>query len=76
VVIGDKKYALHLMPSGVLNPNATNVIANGVVVSPQKIIEEMEKFDNLEGRLFISDKATMLLNHHAQIDQAKEKTKR
>jgi adenylosuccinate synthase len=61
------------MPSGVLNPNAINVIANGVVVSPEKIIEEMEKFQTIENRLFISDKATMLLKHHAEIDQAKEK---
>jgi len=73
VVIGDKKYALHLMPSGVLNPNAMNVIANGVVVSPSKIIEEMEKFDDIKSRLLISDKATMLLAYHAEIDQAKEK---
>jgi adenylosuccinate synthase len=73
VVIGDKKYALHLMPSGILNDNAINVIANGVVVSPAKIIEEMEKFGDMKGRLFISDKATMLLDYHAQIDQAKEK---
>jgi adenylosuccinate synthase len=73
VVIGDKKYALHLMPSGILNPHAVNVIANGVVVSPAKIIEEMEKFGDMKGRLFISDKATMLLDYHAQIDQAKEK---
>ena len=73
VVIGDKKYALHLMPSGILNPNAVNVIANGVVVSPAKIIEEMEKFGDMKGRLFISDKASMLLNHHAEIDQAREK---
>jgi len=73
VVIGDKKYALHLMPSGILNPNAINVIANGVVVSPAKIIEEMENFSDMKGRLFISDKATMLLDYHAQIDQAKEK---
>jgi adenylosuccinate synthase len=73
VVIGNKKYALHLMPSGILNENAINVIANGVVVSPAKIIEEMEKFGDMKGRLFISDKATMLLDYHAQIDQAKEK---
>ena len=73
VVIGDKKYALHLMPSGILNENAINVIANGVVVSPAKIIEEMEKFGDMKGKLFISDKATMLLDYHAQIDQAKEK---
>jgi len=73
VVIDGKSYALHLMPSGVLNPKAINVIANGVVVSPSKIIEEMSKFDNLDGRLFISDKAAMLLPHHALIDQAREK---
>jgi len=73
VVIGDKKYALHLMPSGILNENAINVIANGVVVSPAKIIEEMEKFGDMQGKLLISDKATMLLDYHAQIDQAKEK---
>jgi adenylosuccinate synthase len=73
VVIGDKKYALHLMPSGILNKNAVNVIANGVVVSPAEIIKEMEKFGDMNGRLFISDKATMLLDYHAQIDKAREK---
>ncbi len=73
VVIDGKSYALHLMPSGVLSPKAVNIISNGVVVSPEKIIEEMKKFDNLDGRLFISDKAAMLLPHHALIDQAREK---
>ena len=69
------RYALHLIPSGVLNPNAVNVIGNGVVLSPESIIKEMEQFDNLEGRLFISDKAHLNLPYHAQIDQAKEKLK-
>ena len=67
------RYALHLIPSGVLNPKAINVIGNGVVVSPEALIEEMEQFANLQGRLFVSDKAHMILKHHILIDQAKEK---
>ena len=69
------RYALHLIPSGVLNPKAVNIIGNGVVVSPESIIEEMQQFENLEGRLYISDKAHLNLPYHAQIDQAKEKLK-
>ena len=69
------KYALHLIPSGVLNPKAINVIGNGVVLSPENIIKEMSQFEKLEGRLFISDKAHLNLQYHALIDQAKEKLK-
>ena len=75
IVIGDKKYALHLIPSGVLNPNAKNIVGNGVVLSPKDFIKEMEQFDNLEGRLFLSDKAHLLLPYHALIDQAREQMK-
>ncbi|UCN00090.1 adenylosuccinate synthase [Sulfurimonas sp. SWIR-19] len=69
------KYALHLIPSGVLNPKAVNVVGNGVVLSPSSIIKEMEQFEGLEGRLYISDKAHLNLSYHAMIDQAKEKLK-
>ena len=69
------RYALHLIPSGVLNPKAINVIGNGVVLSPASIIKEMEQFKNLEGRLYISDKAHLNLPYHALIDQAKERLK-
>ncbi len=69
------RYALHLIPSGVLNPKAVNVIGNGVVLSPASIIKEMEQFENLEGRLYISDKAHLNLPYHAAIDQAKERLK-
>jgi len=69
------KYALHLIPSGVLNPDAINVVGNGVVLSPESIIKEMVQFENLEGRLFISDKAHLNLYYHALIDQAKERLK-
>ena len=69
------KYALHLIPSGVLNPKAINVVGNGVVLSPESIIKEMVQFDDLDGRLFISDKAHLNLPYHALIDQAKERLK-
>lgn len=73
IVLDGKKIALHLIPSGVLNPKAINIIGNGVVVSPFHLIEEMKPFENLKGRLFISDRAHMILPYHAQIDTAKEK---
>ncbi len=75
IVIDGKKYALHLIPSGVLNPKAKNIVGNGVVISPEHFIEEMSQFDDLEGRLFLSDKAHILLPYHALIDQGREKLK-
>src|SRR5574344_2726213 len=69
------RYALQLIPSGILNKKAVNIIGNGVVVSPLNIIKEMSQFDNLEGRLYISDKAHLNLPFHALIDQAKERLK-
>ena len=75
IVVGDNTYALHLIPSGVLNPKATNIVGNGVVLSPVDFIKEMSQFDDLDGRLFISDKAHLLLPYHAQIDQARERMK-
>lgn len=73
IVVDGKTYALHLIPSGVLNPDAINIIGNGVVVSPEALIKEMKQFDGLLGRLFISESAHMILNFHILIDQAKEK---
>ncbi|HIC43790.1 MAG TPA: adenylosuccinate synthase [Sulfurimonas sp.] len=67
------KYALHLIPSGILNPSALNIIGNGVVVCPEALIKEMKQFDNLESRLFVSESAHMILNYHIAIDQAKER---
>ncbi len=75
IVVGEKKYALHLIPSGVLNPEAKNIVGNGVVLSPVDFIKEMHQFENLEGRLYISDKAHLLLPYHAEIDRARERMK-
>lgn len=77
IVVDDKVYALHLIPSGVLNPNAVNIIGNGVVLSPENLIDkELKQFPSLKGKLFISDKAHLLLPYHAQIDQARERLRK
>lgn len=69
------KYALHLVPSGILHKNIINIIGNGVVVNPEVLIKEMSQFKNLEGRFYISDRAHLNLAYHSLIDQAKERLK-
>ena len=57
IVINNKKIALHLLPSGILYEHCKNIIGNGVVINLEALLTEMKSFDNLQGRLFISDKA-------------------
>ncbi|KIY99130.1 adenylosuccinate synthase [Monoraphidium neglectum] len=70
------KYALHLVPSGVLNQGATNVIGHGVVVHVPGLFEEMaeleEKGVQLDGRLLVSDRAHLLFDLHKEVDGARE----
>lgn len=73
IVVEGKKYALHLIPSGILYPRCKNIIGNGVVISPSALIEEMQQFSELEGRLFISTKAHLILPYHEFLDKLSEK---
>ncbi|EFN56347.1 hypothetical protein CHLNCDRAFT_35084 [Chlorella variabilis] len=70
------KYKLHLIPSGILNPKATCVIGNGVVVHLPGLFEEIrgmkQRGVSVEGRLLISDRAHMLFDLHKEIDGARE----
>ena len=78
IVVGEKKYALHLVPSGILHKNTTNIIGTGVVLNPAVLIEELKQFGDIsqfEGRFFISNRAHLNLEFHAQIDKAKEAAK-
>lgn len=69
------RYALRLLPSGILNPNVTNVLADGMVINPFSMLEEI---DNLKEKgvkkfnLVISSRATVLLPYHPEIDKARE----
>jgi adenylosuccinate synthase len=71
VVVGDRKYALHLIPSGVLHPGAVNVIGNGVVVDPAGFFKEIETLeaDGVDcSRIYISDRAHIVFPWHRELD--------
>ena len=76
VVIGDEKFALHLLPSGSVRKDTICVIANGVVVDPVILTEEIEslrlKGIKLDGRLFISENAHVVLAYHKTEDSLRE----
>lgn len=78
VVIGDQKFALHLLPSGVVRENISCVIGNGVVVDPEVLIEEIkgvnEKGIDLSDRLFISENAHVVLDYHKLEDRLREES--
>ena len=70
------KYALHLVPSGILNPGAQCLIGNGVVVHLPGLFEEIDGLAKrgvqIEGRLFLSDRAHLLFDLHKEIDGLRE----
>jgi adenylosuccinate synthase len=76
VVIGDTKFALHLLPSGSVRPKTVCVIANGVVVDPEVLLGEIDslaqKGISLDGRLFISENAHVVLDYHKAEDRLRE----
>ena len=78
VVVGDVRFALHLLPSGSIRPDTTCVIANGVAVDPHVLLEEIEtlgqKGITLNGRLFISGNAHLVLDYHKAEDQLREES--
>ncbi|EKD28979.1 MAG: hypothetical protein ACD_79C00130G0004 [uncultured bacterium] len=77
VKVEDKKYVLHLIPSGILRADKICLIGNGVVIDPRALFEEIEylkeKGISVEGRLKIADNANVLMPYHKVIDMAKEK---
>jgi len=79
VVINGEKYILHLIPSGIMHKDKYNIIANGVVVDPQALIEEMEdlkaKGIDFTGRLFISKRAHLIMPYHRIFDKFSENKK-
>jgi adenylosuccinate synthase len=76
VEIGDKKYVLHLIPSGILRESVISVIGNGVVIEPAALIEELQTLNNLgittKNRLKISKNAHVIMPYHKILDAAKE----
>ncbi|MDD5634833.1 MAG: adenylosuccinate synthase [Candidatus Omnitrophica bacterium] len=80
VVIGDKKYVLHLIPSGILHDGRICVIGHGVVIDPKALIEEIELLKsqgiNVDDNLKVSDKAHIIFPYHQKLDELRETKKK
>ncbi|MCS7013117.1 MAG: adenylosuccinate synthase [Chloroherpetonaceae bacterium] len=75
----DKTIVLHLIPSGIFHPNCVCVIGNGVVIDPDALMKEIQTVRNLgfsvEGRLFISHTAHLIMPYHKLLDSLAEQTR-
>ena len=78
VVIGEKQFILRQIPSGILHPRVTCLIGNGVVLEPENLFKELDSLHergiDTEGRLYISDRAHLVLPYHKLLDAASEKS--
>jgi len=79
LVINGKKTVLHLIPSGILRDKVACYIGNGVVLSPQALLEEVGTLEqagvDVASRLKISEACPLILPHHVALDQAREAAK-
>ncbi len=77
IVLNNKKYVLHLIPSGILHPEKICVIGNGVVIDPIALMDEINMLENegisVKNRLFISHKAHLIMPYHKLLDSISEK---
>jgi adenylosuccinate synthase len=80
VVIGDKQFILRQIPSGILHPRVICIIGNGVVLEPENLFTELDSLHergiDTEGRLYISDRAHLVLPYHKLLDAASEKSQK
>src|SRR5512143_2920859 len=76
VFLGKDKFVLHLVPSGILRPGKVCVIGNGVVVDPISLVEEIAGLQKLgvkiDGNLYISETAHLVLPYHRELDAQRE----
>ena len=80
LVIAGKKTVLHLIPSGILRGEVDCFIGNGVVVSPQALVAEMDELESagvrgVVARLSVSEACPLILPYHAALDHAREAAK-
>ena len=79
VVVNGEKFVFHMVPSGIMYPDKTCIITNGVVFDAEQFLLEVEELKErgftLEGRLFISDLAHMAMPYHKIVDRAREESR-
>jgi adenylosuccinate synthase len=72
------EFRLHLIPSGIFSPGVTAIISNGVVINPEVVIEEIDQLNKRTvdtSRLFISDRAHLIMPYHILLDALEEETR-
>ncbi len=76
VVIGNKKFPFHLIPSGIFNKKVIGVIANGVILDPTVLLQELELLRtegiSLQKKLIISPRCHLIMPYHKELDEAYE----
>jgi adenylosuccinate synthase len=76
VIIGEHKFVLQLIPCGVIRPNCKGVVGNGVVLDPIYFLDEIDRVRktglDIDGRLFVSNRAQVILPYHRMIELAAE----
>jgi adenylosuccinate synthase len=80
VVIGETQFVLRQIPSGILHQAVTCVIGNGVVLEPENLFAELDQLHergiDTSGRIFVSDRAHLVLPYHKLLDAASEKSQK
>lgn len=76
IVVGDKKYDFHMLPSGLVNPKCLNLVGSGVVVHLPSFFQELENIEakglQCRDRLFLSSRAHLVFDFHQRTDKLKE----
>lgn len=78
ITFDGEKYALRSIPSGIFNPNIKNIMANGMVINPKQMLEELKGLEErgiTKYQLFISNRAHVVMPYHQELDGAYEKFK-
>ena len=80
IVAGDVTYKLHLVPSGIVYPNTRNILGSAMVIDIEELFNELDTVSkqglNWKGRLFISERAHIVLPRHKQRDLDMESERR
>jgi len=79
IIFNNQKFALHLIPSGIFNPRIINIMANGMVINPLALLEELEilkKQGITDYQLFISNRAHLVMPYHLELDDLYESLKK
>lgn len=79
ITFGGQRYALQSIPSGIFSPKIKNVMANGMVINPKAVLDELQKLREMgitDYQLFISDRASVVMPYHIELDGAYESLKK